>query len=63
MYMERSGALLPYDCWSLIARITKKMEKHDRNSENATLFEFFDKMNSYIKESTKKHASFSILSL
>lgn len=32
MYMEQSRALLPYNCWSLIARITKKMEKHDRNS-------------------------------
>ncbi|GFH44736.1 hypothetical protein CTEN210_01210 [Chaetoceros tenuissimus] len=49
MYMERSGCLLPYDCWSLIAKIKTKMKNYDENSEeNATLYELYGKMKSYI---------------
>ena len=33
MYMERSGLLLPYDCWSLITKIKKRMTKYKENSE------------------------------
>lgn len=50
MYMERSGPLLPYNCWSLIARIKKKKTKYVRNSENAALYELFDKMDLYIDQ-------------